>query len=150
MMKLVKKKLANLQRSWLSPKQKVRVLNTSIPPMICYIFSAAPYTPQQLTALDSLLTAAAKAAHGLPTYASTAFAHNDIESGELGCPSLPAEYHAILAERLIITVNDQTTTGFLTRVLLRKQLTQASSDIESGHKGKNNSRCPCASSTADG
>jgi hypothetical protein len=118
MLQLVKKKLSNLQRSWLSPKQKMRVLNTSIRPMIRYAFSVAPYTVHQLTALDSLLTAAAKAAHGLAKCASTAFAHNDVESGGLGCPSLQAEYHAILAERLIITINDQTTTGFITRALL--------------------------------
>jgi hypothetical protein len=114
MLQLVKKKLANLQRSWLSPKQKMRVLNTSIRPMIRYTFSVAPYTSHQLTALDSLLTTAAKAAHGLPTCASTAFAHNDTDSGGPGCPSLHAEYNAILAERLIITINDRTTTSFLT------------------------------------
>jgi hypothetical protein len=125
---LVKKKLANLQRSWLSPRQKMRVINTSIRPMIRYTFSVAPYTPRQLTAMDSMLTAAAKAAHGLPTCASTAFAHNDVDSGGLGCASLQAEYHAILAECLIITINDQTTTGFITRALLKQQLAQANAD----------------------
>jgi hypothetical protein len=104
--------------------------------MIRYTFSVAPYTPHQLTALDSLLTAAAKAAHGLPTCASTAFAHNEIDSGGLGCPSLQAEYHAILAERLIITINDQTTTGFLTRALLKQQLAQANSDKNPVTKAK--------------
>jgi hypothetical protein len=105
--------------------------------MIRYTFSVAPYTVHQLTALDSLRTAAAKAAHGLPKCASTAFAHNDVENGGLGCTSLQAEHHAILAERLIITIDDQTTTGFITRALQKQQLTQANTDKNPVTKEKN-------------
>ena len=128
MLQLVTKKLASLKRSWLSPKQKMRVLNTSVRPMIRYTFPVAPCTQQQIKTLDSLMTSAAKAAYGLPTCASTAFAHNDVDQGGLGCPSLQVEYHAVLAERLIITLNDHTTTGHITRALTQQQLAQANND----------------------
>jgi hypothetical protein len=108
----------------------------------------------QLTALDSLLAAAAKAAYGLPKCASTAFAHNGVKNGGLGCPFLQAEYHAILAERLIITINDHTTTGFITRVLLKHQISQANTDSNPVIKDKKihmamRLRQPAALQTAD-
>jgi len=59
--------------------------------MVAYTFHAAPYTPQQIAKLDSLLTQATKVIYGLGRCVSSAMAHEDITKGGLGCPSLLVE-----------------------------------------------------------
>jgi hypothetical protein len=119
---LTKKKLAHLRNSWLSRAQKLRVISTSIRPMITYSFPLAPYTDKHIKTLDSLLAKGWKQAYNLPVSTATAFAHEDIDKGGLGCPSLQVDYHAILAERLIRTLNDTTTTGHISRAVFEQQL----------------------------
>eukprot|EP00878_Enallax_costatus_P010563 GHUV01011030.1.p1 GENE.GHUV01011030.1~~GHUV01011030.1.p1 ORF type:complete len:451 (+),score=87.25 GHUV01011030.1:199-1551(+) len=93
--------------------------------MITYSFPVAPCSEKQIKALDSQLATGWKQAYGLPVSAATAFVHEDTDKGGLGCPSLQVEYHAILAERLIRSLNDTTTTGHITRAVFERQLTAA-------------------------
>lgn len=119
---LTRRKLQHLKQSWLSRAQKLRTIATSIRPMITYSFPVAPYNDQNIKALDSLVTAAWKQAYGLTVSTATAFMHEDKDKGGLGCPSLQVEYRATLAERLIRTLNDSTTTGHISRALFQRQL----------------------------
>jgi hypothetical protein len=123
----VKNRLSHLNSTWLARHHKLRVISSCIRPVIRYTLPVAPYTRTQLQALDAQLTATTKQAMGLPVCAGTAFAHEDLAHGGLSCPSLQVEYHQVLAERLLATANDATTTGHITRAMLKKQLADANS-----------------------
>jgi len=95
----------------LSRRQKIRILETCLRPMVTYTFYAAPYTLSQLTSFDSLFTQAIKSFYRLGKGVSRAMTHDNIENGGLGCHSLMVEYHTILTQRLLRSIRDQTTHG---------------------------------------
>ena len=109
----------NMNNSYASTFQKMRTLTTCIRTKIRYAFCVAPYTKAQLKALDSLLCRAAKAAYGLPNCTATAVAHEDVNKGGLGCPSLLAEYHTVQIQRLTEALNDPGPVGELSRTRLQ-------------------------------
>jgi hypothetical protein len=118
----LKDKVGHLNASWMSRAQKLRVIRTCLRPMIVYTFAAACFSPTQLAKLDSPLLQATKKAYGLGACTSSAFAHTDASDGGLGCHSLMVEYATYLAQRIVRSMNDTTTHGFLSRALLQAQL----------------------------
>jgi len=106
-------KIANLTKSMLNRRQKTRVLESCLRPMVTYTFYAAPYTISQLANLDSQFTLATKAFYKLGKGVSRAMTHEDISNGGLGCHSLLVEYYTILAQRIVRSVRDQTTHGHI-------------------------------------
>jgi ribonuclease HI len=115
----VKDSLRQLNASCLTTRQKVRVINTVIKPKLQYGFYAAPYTPAQLAAMDSLLTRAIKNAYWLKPYVSTAMAHEDVSKGGLGCASVTATYAQVQVKRLTLALNDDGIHGQLARASMK-------------------------------
>jgi ribonuclease HI len=108
----------NMKHSYARTSQKMRTLNTCIRTKIRYAFCVAPYSKAQLKALDSLLCRAAKEAYGLLNSTATAVAHEDVNKGGLGCPSLLAEYNTVQLQRLTEALNDPGPVGELSRARL--------------------------------
>jgi hypothetical protein len=121
----LKSRLRNLASSRLTRGHKLRIIKTSMRPMVAYTFYAAPYTVEQISKLDSQLTQATKAAYRLGKGVSCAMAHEDVDAGGLGCASLMVEYNTILIQRLVRSVRADTTHGFISRAVLSAQLAQA-------------------------
>lgn len=109
----------NMKHSYATTSQKMRTLNSCIRTKIRYAFCVAPYTKAQLKALDSPLCKAAKEAYGLPNSTATAVAHEDINKGGLGCPSLLVEYNTVQLQRLTEALNDPGPLGELSRTRLQ-------------------------------
>jgi ribonuclease HI len=109
----------NMKHSYATTSQKMRTLSSCIRTKIRYAFCVAPYTKAQLKALDGPLCRAAKEAYGLPCSTATAVAHEDVNKGGLGCPSLLVEYNTVQIQRLTESLNDPGPLGELSRTRLQ-------------------------------
>ena len=123
-LRLVKTTLQSMARglkvSGGTPYQKMRTIHTCIRSKVRYAFCVAPYTDRDIQELDSIISRACKAAHGLPHYLAQAFVHEDRHKGGLGCPSLQVEYKQVALQRLISCLNSTGPLGRLTRARMEQ------------------------------
>jgi Reverse transcriptase (RNA-dependent DNA polymerase) len=96
----------SMKHSYAITSQKMRTPSSCIRTKIRYAFCVAPYTTAQLKALDGPLCRAAKEAYGLPSSTATAVAHEDVDKGGLGCPSLLVVYNTVQLQRQTEALND--------------------------------------------
>ncbi len=76
-LKKIKDKAQRISSSWPRMKQKDRLLQSVVRPIATYPFSVAPYSDQELAALDRVLTQAYKKAYQQRNSMSNALARAD-------------------------------------------------------------------------
>ena len=114
-------KLRSLGASYLTPSQKLRVLDTNVRPALAYHMSMTPCAPQFLGKLDAIMGRFVKKTLGLARCVPTAMLREEHTHFGIGCPSLTAEYAAACAKGLVDALQDPTLRGTVSKKLLSKQ-----------------------------
>ena len=117
-------KLRSLGASYLTPAQKLRVLETNVRPALTYHMSITPCAPQFLEKLDGMVGRFVKKTLGLVRCVPTAMLREEHAKFGLGCPSLTAEYAAACAKGLVDALQDQALRGAASRALLLSSLSR--------------------------
>ena len=120
---LLVEKLKCLNASFLTPTQKLRVLETNVRPALAFHMSITPCTPQFLDKLDRILGRFVKRTLGLVQCVPTAMLREELGRFGIGCASLTAEYASACAKGLVDALQDPALRGVATKALLSMQLT---------------------------
>lgn len=118
----LKAKLQALAKSFAAPAQKLRIIETCIKPMITYTFHVAPYTHQQLSAIDSIIATAVKQSYGQRKSMPTALVHAPESEYGLNCPSLLVDYMHAHIKNLLQALNDAEPYGIISKAIVKDQM----------------------------
>jgi exonuclease III/ribonuclease HI len=119
----LKEKLSNLQASFATPRQAMRMLRTVIVPSVAYSFPVVPCSPDEIDVWDKMIARAARKVYGLMRSSPTAMVREDISLGGMGCASLMVEYATRNTQALMRGIWDEgSRMGAVTSALLDQQL----------------------------
>ena len=122
MVKLLAEKLRSLSECFLTPTQKLRVLETNVRPALAFHMGITPCTPVFLQRLDGMAGRFVRKTLGLAHAVPTAMLREELVNFGMGCPSLATEYGAASAKGLLDGLQDGALRGDVSRALLATQL----------------------------
>ena len=122
MVKLLAEKLRSLSECFLTPTQKLRVLETNVRPALAFHMGITPCTPLFLSRLDGMVGRFVRKTLGLARAVPTAMLREELVKFGIGCPSLATEYGAASAKGLLDGLQDEALRGHVSRALLSTQL----------------------------
>jgi hypothetical protein len=124
MLRNLRDKADSLRWSYATPQQAMRIVEQCIKTSVAYQMCVTPCRLHDLELMDTVIGGIAKRVFTLPKAFPRALLRRQVEAFGVGSTSISCDYHYRAVRSLILSLNDPTLRGQVTKALLSKQLAQ--------------------------